>query len=288
MDRKEAFELLHLADNADKETVVNRYNTIFKKYRDTGKDENGIPLSKYEEAHNLLLGISFIDPVAEQRRQQRLEHPNVFLKWLKIDPEKTGNLIYYYKWHAIGFVLALSLVIGIVYNMVTQVKPNMLLLTIGAINIQNTEVLEENITAAVPTIEKLQFQQILIGFDGIDPQMEMAMAQKLQLELVAGKNDLIILDEKQYRQYASFGFFVPLDDQLERYGTTVSEQEALRVELVDDEVPTGVEHIFGIDVTESRFLKDNQVFGEKLVAVFPVTGENKENADALIRVLMMK
>lgn len=285
MDRKEALALLKLPETADREAISQRYNVLFKKYADARQDENGVPLSAYEEAYNLLSGIEYRDLRAEAERKRRQEHPNPVLKALRIDPERASHLVYYYKWHAIGVVAALAIIVSIIWSMVTHVDPDFKVLLVGTVGTTDVEKLTAEVQNAMPGTKAVQIQQIMLG-EGTDGQTEIAMQQKLMVELAAGQNDVVLVDAERFEIYARQGMFKSLDDRLSEYGTTAEAQQAQRIALEDEEGTGGTEaHVYGIDVTGSEWLKAHDVYGTKIIAAELVNGEFADKADAFLELI---
>jgi len=107
----------------------------------------------------------------------------------------------------------------------------------------------------------------------------------LMVEIGYGENDILIVDRFIFDQYSAQGAFIPLDDRLEEFGTTEKEQDKQRISLQPDvlgENDDGKPHVYGIDVTNSLFLKETQVLGMEMIAVFGLRSEFPDRATALM------
>lgn len=283
MDRRRALEIFGLREDATKEIIIKRYNVLFKKTRYSDTKDAGYTREELDEAYKLLMGIEYRDPEAERKKLERQKHPNPVFKALGIDQDKLSNFIYYYKWYFIGGALVLALVISVIVSLVNRVDPDFKLIVAGEIQVMDIDAVEKA-TGALIGAQEPQAQYIPIS-DKIDSPSLTAFEQKLSVELMAGSNDIFILDMNLYKRLAPFGAFVPLDDRLEELGIT-SYDEELVVAVENDDGESYPPRLYGVDVTGSRILEEQGVMGERMIAVMMINGENTENALVYIRMLV--
>ena len=285
MDRQKALEIMGLHENVSPEEITKRYDVLFKKYRFADSDNNGITKLETEEAYRLLMGLDFHDPEDERKKQARLAHPNRLFKLLKIDEEKVSNFIYYYKWKVIIGIVAFAAVLSIILSIVNRVEPDLKVVLAGEIVMQDTTPLRDSIIAEIEGVEAVQLQVITLS-DKLDPQMQSISVQKFSLELMNGKNDIFIMDKKTYREYASFGAFIPLDDKLKEFGITNYNRTDLEIAIETEDGETHPVLLYGVDVSNSPLLRDFDILGDTLIAALRLDSDNPENAEIYLRKLI--
>lgn len=282
MDRRRALEIFGLGEDASKETINKRYNVLFKKMRFSQNQDVGFTREELDEAYKLLMGIEYHDPEEERKKLARQQHPNPVLKALGIDQDKLSNFIYYNKWKFIIGTLVLLFVIYTVVSIVNRVEPDFKLVIAGEIYVEDIDAAEQALKTMVG-IQEPQAQHIPIS-DKLDPQLQSAYEQKLTVEIMAGGNDVFIVDMNLYKRLAPFGAFAPLDDRLEELGIdSYDEQLLVALQTEDGE---NAPRLYGVDVTGSRFLKEQGINGERLIAVMMANAEHPEYALEFIKRLM--
>ncbi|HPU22116.1 MAG TPA: hypothetical protein PL099_03935 [Thermoclostridium caenicola] len=283
MDRRRALEIFGLREDASKETIIKRYNVLFKKIRymeDAG--DMGFTRDELEEAYKLLMDIAYHDPEEERRKLARQQHPNPILKALGIDQDKLSNFIYYNKWKFIVGALVLIFVIYAIVSITSRVDPDFKLIIAGEIYVEDIEATEQALKTLVD-IKEPQAQHIPIS-DRLDPQSQSVYEQKLSVEIMAGNNDVFIVDLNLYKRLAPFGIFVPLDDRLDELGID-SYDEQLLVALQTEDGESVSPRLYGVDVTGSRFLDEQGIEGERLIAVIMANAEHADDASEFIKKL---
>lgn len=285
VERSNALEILDLPENATTDDVAKRYNVVFKKFKYADIDDKGHTKQQVEEAYRLLMGLNFRDPEAEKMKKHRREHPNPLFKLLRLDEEKARNAIYYYKWWVVIGIVAIVAVVSLVLSMVNRVKPDLKVIVAGEVALDDSTRMEDAIRASVGNIKAPQIQCIILS-DQLDAQSQMGYEQKFTVELMAGKNDIYIMDVNTYRKYAAFGVFIPLDDMKDELGIKNNDSN-LEVAVVDDNgKATAPPRLYGVDVSESPLLKDCGVTANSLVAALFADGDNPQNAKEYLKKLI--
>lgn len=287
MDRKTALEILDLQEGATPEEITKRVNVLYKKFQRLEKDEKGHTLHEVEEAYKFLNGITYRDIKAEEERKYRQEHPNPLFKLLRVDEEKARNAIYYYKWPVLIGIAVLALVLSFVLTIVNKKEPQIRILVTGEVFLGDTAPMEERITKEIPEITEIQLQNIYL-VDYADNQMQYAMQTKFFLEVSDGRNDIFILDYENYEYLAKQGVFKDFGQYIEEWGIPqdiVDASQDLRVAKDLDDGNTYEPALYGLDVTNSKFLVESGVMGERLIlALGP--GENPQNTEAFVKNLI--
>lgn len=91
MDKKRAFEILGLREDATKEIIVKRYNVLFKKFKHSDAEDLGYTREELDKAYKLLMGYEYRDPEEERKKMARQQNPNPILKALGIDYDRLSN-----------------------------------------------------------------------------------------------------------------------------------------------------------------------------------------------------
>ncbi|MCX7773518.1 MAG: hypothetical protein N2376_10455 [Clostridia bacterium] len=255
MDREKALRILGLPDGATPDDITKRVDVLYRKFRQMEKDENGSTFADVEAAFRLLMGITYRDEEEEKKKKHRQEHPNPILKLLKIDEEKARNAVYYYKWPVLITLLVAALLVSIVLTAVNKREPDLKVIIAGNISAADTVPLENRIKKEIPRVKEILVQNIILA-DDLNPQMQVAMQQKLMVELAEGKNDIYIMDEATYRDLAKSGAFIPLEDTYISLNIPKGNPEDLMLPLQLDDGKTYEPRLYGLDVTRSSMLKD--------------------------------
>lgn len=285
MDKKRAFEILGLREDATKEIIVKRYNVLFKKFKHSDAEDLGYTREELDKAYKLLMGYEYRDPEEERKKMARQQNPNPILKALGIDYDRLSNFLHYNKWKIIIGALAMVFVVGIIISMTNRVNPDFKLILAGEIYVENLEAAEESLKTLIDVNEP-QVQHIPIS-DKLDPTVQPAFEQKLSVEIMAGNNDVFILDMNLYKRLVPFGIFAPLDDRLEELGVvSYNEHEHLVMSIQTEDGESLPPRLYGVDVSGSRILKEQGILGDSLIAVMTVSAENVENAVEYIKTLV--
>ena len=75
MDQQKALTMMSLNPDANKDEISKRYGIITRKFRTIKKeDENGYTIEDYNDAYNLLMGITIVDEKEEHRLKKLREN----------------------------------------------------------------------------------------------------------------------------------------------------------------------------------------------------------------------
>lgn len=284
MDREKALDILGLHEDATVEDVSRRYDVLFKKFKYADTDNKGNTKDQLEEAYRLLMDLDFHDPEAERKKIARKEHPNPLFKLLKIDEEKASNAIYYYKWKVLIGIVILALAVSFILGIINRVDPDLKVVFAGEIVISETAPLENQIIAGMENVKAPQIQCITLT-DQLDSQTESISVQKLSLELMSGKNDILVMDMKIYQEYASYGAFKSLNDMKDELGIK-SYDKNLEVAVITEDGQEYPAQLYGVDVSKSPLLRDYGVMGGTLIAALLPNGDNPVNANEYFKKLI--
>jgi len=288
MDRKKALEILELPEDATIEDVEKRIQVLFRKFRNIEKDERGFTFRDIDDAYRMLKGIAFSDPEEEARKRYRREHPNPLFKLLRIDEEKARNFIYYYKWYALAIIAVIAIAVCFILSVVNRDDPDLKVLIAGRIYVENTELLAQKAEEEIETVKEAHVQNIYLTGE-INTEADIAYQTKFTVELAAGNNDIFIIDEEKYFMLARQGAFIPVREFIgdpDAFGIDEKLNEDLIVAMDPEDGITYEPELYGIDVTDNKYLQDAGAVAERMIMAFGATGENRENAAAFAEMML--
>jgi len=108
-----------------------------------------------------------------------------------------------------------------------------------------------------------------------------AMSMKVTAMIAAGDMDLILVDMTKYESLAKQGAFETVDSLAGELGISLPKEEKFLVKPNDAKESL----VFGIDVTNSTFLKDNDINGEQIIAAIRVNSKHKQAALELYKTI---
>lgn len=288
MDKEKALEILELSQDATIEDIEKRILVLYKKFKQHKKDDRGYTFEDIDKAYKCLKGIIYSDPEEEKKKKHRQENPNPFFKLLKVDEEKARNFIYYYKWHAVGLVALITVAILIVLSLVNRVDPNLKILITGKVYLSETNALAENITSKLEAVENTQLQNIYLSGEA-KTEADVALQTKFAVEIAAGNNDIFIVDEEKYFMLATQGAFKPVKEiigDLEALGIDEKQHEDLIVTMDISDDTTYEPDLYGIDVSDNKYLLDAGIMADRMILAFGSAGDYPENAKAFAELIL--
>lgn len=320
MDKKEARRILGVNKEANKDEIERRFSILLKKHKlasaprndvqqeneavqtqvqsqantiGEGKTDNeeSYSFDQVVQAYNVLMGYEVKIKEAPPSKAAPL------LKKAGIDEKKARNFLYYYKYYILGAIAAIVALVFIIKGCVNRVEPDFSTAFIGEIFYSDSSALEEEIRENVPEINEPQVDSAFISENSQSDQ-QYAFEMKAVVLTVAGDVDLFITDKSNFEKYAKQGLFLNLDKIAPDLGVDLSECgdyiiSIENTEMTTDENGKTVEkktkepaHLYGIDVSASKVLKDSGVTGSEMIASINVNSENTDKAIKVLELLM--
>lgn len=283
-DVKKAVEVLGLNQDATLNEISKRYGILTRKFRTIEKDEFGYTMNDITKAYNLLMGITYIDKAEDERQKALRENPPLLSRITKKDPIKIENFFHYYKMHIIVGILVIATLFFTVRSCVNTVPADFCLIFYG--NIATNE--QEKISAELinnyqditsPSVE-------VLSLNTIDPQYEAAVRMKIIAIITAKEADIIILDEATFKESAAQGMFLSLDDLTYELGFSEGNyaEAAEKVGENEEHEPVyGAIQKYGVDITESEFVKENGIFADNVIAAIVINSKRIEKAKSVLK-----
>ncbi|NLB79761.1 MAG: hypothetical protein GX796_13240 [Clostridiaceae bacterium] len=288
MDKKKALEILELKDDVSSEEIEKRIAVLYKKFKHGGLDNRGYTIEDVEKAYKTVSGITYTDAEEEKKKELRKQHPNPILKLLKVDEEKARNFIYYYRWHGIAILMIIVAIVLTINSLANREEPNLKIIIGGDLYISDSQVIEDEISLKTNGSINAQVQNVYLTDDG-NSQMEIGMQTKFTVELIAGNNDVFILDEAKYLQYVSQGAFKPVEELLgdiSSLGIDIKLNEDLFASIESDTGNEVEKELYGIDISDNKMLREAGVTGKRMILACGHSGENSNNTIIFLNKLL--
>jgi len=279
LDKKDAYQILGLKEGASKEQIQNKYNILVKRYRmSSDKDDKNsqMDIEKIDMAYNLLMGYHIEEPT-----ESRPNKPNPILKKMGVDEKKAENFLYYYKFRIIVAIVLIIFAAFFIKDIVGKIPSDLDVAIVGEIFNNDTELFKQNVMDKMPELREMSIDTATFLKD-MDGQMEYAMNMKTMVLFGAGTVDIFFMDKDTYERFGSQGAFVNLDEVAGKL--KVDEDKNSDLLLKTEEVQE--EHLYGIDVSDSKLLKESGVIGERIIAAIRVDAKHYENAMRMLELLL--
>lgn len=282
--KRDPYEILGVKKGDSEREIERKYFILLKRYKIEKAENPGTDIdSKLEElnwAYNVLTGR------ISKKAEEEAEETNPVLKKMGINRKKLSNFFHYYKFHIIITIIVLAFVGYTVKGCVTRVDPDFNIAFVGDFYFTDTTPLKEKILSEWNDVREILIDGAMISEDG-DPQLNYAMQMKAVVLFGAGDIDVFILDKAVFENYAKQGAFVSLDDLVGELNIDLEKNKdyILKVEIEDDE-RFGEEHLYGIDVSESRFFADDIVKGEEMIAAIYIRSKRYDLAVKFLKLLL--
>jgi len=259
---KKAYEILGLPEDATREQVENRYFILLKRERaqssrsgDAETDETGetsSDLAEITRAYRLILGLE-TEKLSTEPKQGKVAH-----------------FFYYYKVHVIVSLL-IVLIAGFMIkeNIDKRIAESKLppidlsVSVFGNFYFVDTDKLAQNMLRLVPEWKRIDTKLTYVPTE-IKSEQDIALQQKSVLNLITEKDELYILDEKNFESLMNQHAFQKLEELPGWSDLQVSEDKVRRGKTEDDTE----EHAYGVDITGHPVFEGIELTGERqIVAV---------------------
>jgi len=280
-DKEKAFEILGLKENTNREEIEKRYGMILKKYHLEEKDANqkkSVNIDDVNEAYRILT----VDNFKENDEKLQTTYQKILFRvcaGLKIDGKKVENAIHYYKFTALGIIFAITMAVIIVVTIATNVNPDLRLVYIGNYSGKVSEIVVQKIEKSVPEVKKASVRNIPLTLNpkGMDTSENINNRKVLTL-IRAQDIDIVIMDMKSFLHFQKMGAFASLDN--------FKIDKVKNKQLLFKNKKTGMMSFYGVEIENSKFLKDDNIEGNNKIAALVYNGLNIENAKKLLKIIL--
>ncbi|MDP4182514.1 MAG: DnaJ domain-containing protein [Bacillota bacterium] len=287
-DVKDPYSILGIKPGASKDDIIKRYDLLLKKYKvnKNGKAAGNeqINIEDIEQAYNMLMGYDFESLADGKLSEDANKPPNPILKKMNVDQKKLSNFIFYYK---IPIIIGLFAVLGIflvLKSIFGYVKPDLKIELVGMYSDSNLDKLEERIKDNISGVKKVNIDPIIF-WDKKNPAMESSMEIKFATLSGTGDIDLYLLDKERFDKLLKMSNRVGiLDDIAKKYEDQKMNLKVYRSKLEDQTT----EHIYGINISDSSFIKGTALEGSDVILCFGNNEADKENRMKLVDLLFKR
>ncbi|MBW7474586.1 J domain-containing protein [Paenibacillus oenotherae] len=277
MDKlKQAYERMGLPENASKEEVEQRFSILARqarsrKQRQSSSDPESAEdsFAEISSAYRLILGLD------DQRTVDQFTEKE-YGKYKKFAgaAEKTDHFFHYYKFHLLGGILVIALLIyGIQIYLNYQAEQERLanlppidlsVMFIGDFGNQESDELEIAENALLAQFPEWKRTAVMITYLPTLPegQTDFVLQQKAVITLMTEKPDAFIMDRSAFAWLSSQGVLRNLDAEAAGlFQPHLPPDSAMKAKAAEDTA----EHIYGIDLSSSPLaqklpLKSNNEF----------------------------
>ncbi|MBM7570788.1 hypothetical protein [Aquibacillus albus] len=275
MDIKKAYEILGVSEKVTMEELEDRFMILVKRHKNASQlsnEEETSELDQINEAYYIIR--------AHLLGQDESAANETF-------KEKLGHFIYYYKFHVVGGIIGLILIISFISSIVEgqnnkiDLPPaDLTIVMLGEYQIDDTLPIQEKLNPLFPQWETLHIE-LFYQPSEMNSEHDMGIIVKNQAELSQLDLDLLILDEHQYSVFVERNSFVSLDHLSDGLIESVG-QDKLYYDQAEEDTQ---EHLYGIDLADSTIF-DNVDDRENKIAVIPKGQESIEKAETFITTVL--
>lgn len=267
MDKKSAYALLGLDENATDEEVEKRYTVLLlrRKKQAGGQEPDAPSMDEITKAYNFIKGIA----IEEEIRKKEPKNKTL---------GKIEYVYEYYRWHIIGTIAAVLIVFftasSIIQNRSEEKRVERADLKVTFFtDYQISGELDSFEIKALEHMKDWEDIHIVNQYAPTDPKDEygMAMLQKAIISMAADKADIYIMDKINYAKFSKQGAFLRLDGVSAL--ASVPQDKRLTAET-----ETGETVWSGIDVSNHPAIKELKLPDVEKIALIRVNANKMDNA----------
>ncbi|KOR82269.1 hypothetical protein [Paenibacillus solani] len=288
---KEAYERLGLPEDATREQLDDRYTLLMRQTRSHQRREPDRAEEIEAEFAETTKAYKFI---LEEENRKSLEEMNQkrYGKYKKFagTAEKTDHFFRYYKFHVLGGIALVGLLVYIVISIFNHQAEKERLASLPPVDLevmflgsymnqdagQDLKPIEDAILAQFPEWKRVTVTLNYVPpLDSSNPQ-DAVMLQKALLVLTTERPDLYIMDQNAFNWVGNQGMVRPLEPEVEGELKDMLTPEML---LKGKNEEDGSEHVFAIDIMNSKLSEELPLLKKEMFA--GIRGDTKRNANAL-------
>ncbi|WP_052350298.1 hypothetical protein [Paenibacillus gorillae] len=218
------------------------------------------------------------------------------IKTWREPPKKVDHFWRYYKFHVLGGVAVIALIIYAVSLYIDHREEQARLASLPPVDLSvmyigefymnsddnktgTEEQIENALLAQFPDWKRFKVNFTYVAMEAKD-QMDMASQQKAMVMLATEKPDIYILDKGTFNWIAPQGAFLSMDDiATGRVKDALQTNAAFKFQTKEDTA----EHVYGIDISRSSLIKNIPVLAkDNIIVGIRVTSDKSEKAMAFI------
>lgn len=313
MTREEAFEILGLDGQANREMIEARYERLIKGYGRSNPEK----MAEINTAYRALTA---------EERQVKIS-PRLQKKLFGRSLYQWKNFLHYAKRPAIVIILVIAIAVSIIYSVVNKTEPDFVVVAIGEFYNRESNIMEdpEDLYTVSDFInESMEVDEPLLDVLNIgnneDPQMDVAnMTKRILYAGGMSDSDVMLLDQANFRQMYSEGVLINLEDFYTELQSKYSEEELAFIKpaygyiaLSDEEVKANresiangnssdettasdhdewistEEYIVGFDISENQLFNGMSILAHEQILAINLHNKDREPAFEFIEALIQK
>lgn len=289
---KEAYERMGLPEDATKEQLDDRYSLLMRQTRSNQRrepdraEEIEAEFAEITKAYKLI--VEEKDRQALEEMQQR--RYGKFGKFAGT-AEKVDHFFRYYKFHVLGGIALVALLIYIGVSISNHQAEKERLASLPPVDLEvmflgsymnqdageDLKPIEDAILAQFPEWKRVTVTLNYVPpLDSNNPQ-DAAMLQKALLVLTTEPSDLYIMDQNAFDWVGHQGIVRPLEPEVEGEWKDLLTPEML---LKGKNEEDGSEHVYAVDIKNSKLSEELPLIEAEMFA--GIQGETERNANALL------
>lgn len=269
LDKKQAYSVLGLDEDAAPEQVEKRYAVLLLRHKgrsDQDAAAAGEPtMAQISEAYNYIKGAA----IQEEIKQKEPKSPTV---------ARISHIYEYYRWHIIGTILVIVLIFYTASSIMDNrneekriARADLKVTFFTNFQVQDPQPFEVKLLEGLKDWKDVH---LVSQYAPTDPKDEygMAMLQKAMISMAADKADLYIIDKANFDKFGPQGAFLNLEEVPALSATPKDKRATVKLE-------EGKSVWAGIDVSDHPALADLKLppSVQKIAAV-RVNAGKKDNA----------
>lgn len=283
---KKAYETLGLPEGAAREQVEKQYELLLKKARTRqmrASEVHGDPpldLQAINRAYKLLTEAA--QETASAGGPAAQKHPLL---------EKLEHYFYYYKFHMLGALVLIVLIIFSVKGYMDQRAEREALAKLppaaatvsffGDFYIADTDKIGSYLAGQIPGWQRVAVSLTQVPKE-IKSDFDVALQQKSVIALISEHPDVYIMDSNTFKSLMAQGALLSLDEYASAFQPYMTEANAYRGQAEGDRSP----QLYGLDVTGSSLFQTFPIRGEQKIVGIRRDSQQRENAVKLITWLL--
>lgn len=295
----EARQILGVAKGSSKHDIEMKYDILMKKYRllkSDGKldEKSEADFEKITEAYKILMGYEVDEPKVERKDT----YTDKAFKKAGLDKKKADNFFYYHKFHILISIVAIIAIVLAVKSFIGRVEPDISVGFIGEVNVQEYDTLKTKIKENIPEIKEIEFDSAFLSQNPKEMQQEAANLSKAMVLLSVSETDVFLMNKYTYQNYAPSGPFMNLESVVKDLNIDASKSDYLKLKVVEEWDKPNTEQkerkvlkykdaepkLYGIDVTNSKFLKGINIIGPEKILVIK---QNAKNMNLVLKLVKL-
>lgn len=267
---KQAYAVLGLPEDASKDAVDEKYFMLLKK----GRHDKSIDLDAVSKAYKLIVSHE-LEKAKAAYEEQHYRSP------LR---SKLDHYWHYYKWHAIGAVVLLIVIISLINTYLDKRAERIALenlppaalevLFFGQFFSESERIDAEPLLAHFPDWPRIEVKVSYVPEEARS-EYDVAMQKRSVITLMTEKPDLFIVDRVNFDRLALQGAFLPLEEWFDV--NTMDSSRIVKGQREEDDAPLG----FGIRIGADRVFQELGIAdggGRERIAALRFDAANPGNA----------